>query len=110
MAKNPTRWSSNPARNTPVIPYNDPLVGYNDPLVLYSAVDPLEPQIPKNPTAWDASGKEATAWLYNPAASANLYDYDSAILDYDSAIRTYDGIVDGESFISTKIPTEWSES
>jgi hypothetical protein len=110
MAKNATSWSSNIARNTPVIEYSDVDVTYNDPLVAYSGIDVTEPDIDKNLTAWDKTDKTSSAWSANPASETNLYAYDSGSLVYDSATRTYDGIVTGESFISGRIPTEWSNT
>jgi hypothetical protein len=110
MTKPTTAWSSNTARNTPVIEYSDADVTYNDPTVAYSGIDVTEPDIDKNLTAWDRSTKNSTAWVANSAADANLYAYDSASQLYDSASRTYDGIVTDESFLTDKVPTEWSNT
>lgn len=52
--------------------------------------------------------KTPTLWLANSAAYANVWTYNQTGITYNQVGLTYSGIVVGQNFIDTKIPTVWS--
>lgn len=108
MAKTPTIWIQNPAKDTPLLGYSDSTTTYKSTTVRYSGIDVTLPEFDETPTDWAGVAKNDTAWLYNSAFDDNAYPYDSAAHTYDSNVDTFDGVVTGESSITTSTPTLWA--
>jgi hypothetical protein len=109
MPKTATNWSSNPAKEIPLVAYSGSTVTFNSLVTKYSAVNVTLDTYGKLPSSWAATAKNPVDWDYNPDYDNNEWPYDSVLL-YDSATRTYDGVTTGESPISQKNPTSWSAS
>lgn len=110
MPKIPTVWTTNTSIGT-VDPYDTtgsydgagtaaPIDSYDG---LAAGVSPITNKVP---AVWSQTGKTATQWAANAAASIGLRAYDSGSTVYDSASLEYDGnTLNG---LNAKTPTVWS--
>lgn len=106
MVKLPTRWSSNPAKDTPVVLYNESDLAYNDADTLFDAIDTELADNGKLAQLWEAPSKIRSLWSANPDYPSGEV-YNPIGRTFDTIFSVYDGIA-GESPIGTKVPANWS--
>jgi hypothetical protein len=109
LTKTPTAWITNPTKNVNVPLYSSAAVLYSSALVSYSSPTVGQNELNKPSTLWTKITKTPSSWLVNPLFAANQYAYDSATFTYDDAVQNYDGITQGQSSVSTKPPTSWTQ-
>ena len=106
MPKNNTQWSFNSAAGANSRVFDSGSTVYDSASLTFDGIVTDQSFITTHiATTWANASKTNTQWATNPSATSAPYD---AANGYDALTDNYDAVINGQSTVTTHVPTVWS--